>query len=85
MAMNTHCPIPKGSENFVHGSAWKWLWMVGLGFAGVTTLITFALIGHHICRYRAPREQRHIVRILLSVIVYSVMISLLGPLIKDIC
>lgn len=39
----------------------------------VTLIIALALIFQHLRRYRAPKEQRQIIRIIFSVIVYSVV------------
>ena len=74
MAIDTHCPIPKGSEDYGdHGSAWKWMCWVALAFTAITTVIAVSLIIMHLRRYRAPREQRHIVRMIFSVVVFCLV------------
>jgi len=39
----------------------------------VTIIIAFSLIILHLRRYRAPEEQRQIIRIVFSVILYSIV------------
>ena len=46
---------------------------VALGSTAATTGIALSLIILHLRRYRSPKEQRQIVRIIFSVIVYSVV------------
>lgn len=48
------------------------LW-TALGCTGVTALVSLALILQHLRRYRAPKEQRQIIRIAFSIPLYSVI------------
>ena len=68
------CPAPKGAEQYgVRGTAWKPMVFTSLVCLGVTTAISLSLIILHLRRYRAPKEQRQIVRIVFSVVVYSIV------------
>lgn len=73
--MVTHhndCPIPKGSQNFDdRGSSWHTMLYISLASLGATTATSLSLIVLHLRRYRAPKEQRQIIRIVFSVIAYS--------------
>jgi len=44
-----------------------------LACTGVTTFIILALIFQHLRRYRAPKEQRQIIRIVFSIVIYSLV------------
>ena len=44
-----------------------------LASTAITMAISLSLIILHLRRYRAPKEQRQIVRIVFSVVVYSVV------------
>lgn len=69
---NGGCPVPKGAENYdARGTAWHPMIWIGLASTAVTTGISLALIFLHLRRYRAPKEQRQIIRIVFSVVVYS--------------
>jgi membrane-anchored protein YejM (alkaline phosphatase superfamily) len=46
---------------------------ISLASTAVTTAVSLSLIILHLRRYRAPKEQRQIVRIVFSVVVYSVV------------
>lgn len=48
------------------------LWIT-LASTALTTAISLSLIFLHLRRYRAPKEQRQIVRIVFSVVVYSIV------------
>jgi hypothetical protein len=68
------CPIPKGSQNFDNrGTSWHIMLYISLASLGATTAIALSLIVLHLRRYRAPKEQRQIIRIVFSVIAYSVV------------
>lgn len=68
------CPVPKGAENYdARGSAWKPMIWVALASTAITTAVSLSLIVLHLRRYRAPKEQRQIVRIVFSVVVYSLV------------
>ncbi len=69
---NNGCPIPKGAEDYGdRGSAWKTMIWISLACQLTTFAISLSLIILHLRRYRAPKEQRQIVRIVFSVIVYT--------------
>lgn len=71
---NSGCPVPAGSENYVHrGTAWHPMLYISLASLGITTAISLSLIVLHLRRYRAPKEQRQIIRIVFSVIAYSII------------
>ena len=71
---NSACPTPQGAENFSNkGSAWKPMMLISLGCLGATTAISLSLIILHLRRYRAPKEQRQIIRIVFSVVIYSLV------------
>ena len=69
---NNGCPVPKGAENYGNrGTAWKTMLWISLASIAVTTAISLSLIVLHLRRYRFPKEQRQIIRIVFSVVVYS--------------
>ena len=47
--------------------------IISLACMAVTVGLSLSLIVLHLRRYRAPKEQRQIIRILFSVVVYSVV------------
>ncbi|TKA56545.1 hypothetical protein B0A55_12691, partial [Friedmanniomyces simplex] len=74
MHLNTTCPVPAGSEDYgVRGTAWKPLVWAAAACTVTTIAIALSLITLHLRRYRAPKEQRQIVRIVFCVIVYAVV------------
>lgn len=68
----TSCGLPEDSLQYgVRGSAWKsMLWVAGICSA-ITTSTALTLIVLHLRRYRCPKEQRQIIRIVSSVILYT--------------
>lgn len=46
---------------------------IALASTAATTAIAISLIVLHLRRYRSPKEQRQIVRIIFSVVVYSLV------------
>ncbi|KAK5108514.1 hypothetical protein LTR62_008254 [Meristemomyces frigidus] len=70
----TTCPVPTGSEDYgVRGSAWKPMLWAAAGCTVATTTIALSLITLHVRRYRAPREQRQIIRIAFSTVIYAIV------------
>ncbi|KAK5687732.1 hypothetical protein LTS10_001872 [Elasticomyces elasticus] len=68
----TTCPVPAGAEEHgVHGTAWMPMVWAALGCTIATTLIGLSLIILNLRRYRAPKEQRQIVRIAFCVNVFA--------------
>lgn len=66
------CPTPVGSKDYdTVGTAWSAMRWTALGCTGVTILFSLSLILQHLRRYRAPKEQRQIVRIVFSNALYS--------------
>ena len=66
------CPVPKGSENYDNrGTSWKTMLWISLASVAVTTAVSLALIVQHLRRYRSPKEQRQIIRIIFGIVVYS--------------
>ncbi|KAK3671803.1 hypothetical protein LTR78_008348 [Recurvomyces mirabilis] len=71
--VNSTCPVPAGSLEYgVRGTAWKPLLWAAAGCTVATMAIAISLITLHLRRYRAPKEQRQIIRIVFSVVVYAV-------------
>lgn len=71
---NSSCPIPAGAENYgQRGTSWHLMVWLSLGCTAATLAISLTLCLMHLRRYRAPKEQRNIIRIIFSVIVYSVV------------
>ena len=68
------CPVPKGAENYgKRGTSWHPMLYISLACLGATTAISLSLIIQHLRRYRSPKEQRQIIRIIFSVIAYSLV------------
>ncbi|KAK5169024.1 uncharacterized protein LTR77_006333 [Saxophila tyrrhenica] len=68
------CPVPKGAENYgKRGTSWHPMLYLSLACLGATTAISISLIFQHLRRYRAPKEQRQIIRIIFSVVAYSLV------------
>lgn len=68
------CPAPAGSDDYIdRGTAWSGMRWAALGCTGTTALISLCLIFQHLRRYRAPKEQRQIIRIIFSIPLYSVI------------
>ena len=71
---NSSCPVPDEADNYgERGTAWKPMVYVALVSTIITTVAATSLCVLHLQRYRAPKEQRQIVRIVMSVVVYSVV------------
>jgi len=68
------CPVRKGAENYGdRGTSWQTMFYISLASLGVTSAISLALIFQHLQRYRAPKEQRQVIRIIFSVVAYSLV------------
>ncbi|KAK4545048.1 hypothetical protein LTR36_003599 [Oleoguttula mirabilis] len=68
------CPAPAGSEDYNdRGTAWKPMVIAAFACTCATIAISGSLIALHIRRYRAPKEQRQIIRIACSVAIYAVV------------
>lgn len=66
------CPAPAGSHDYSDlGTAWTGMKWAALGCTATTALISLSLIFQHLRRYRAPKEQRQIIRIVFSIPIYS--------------
>jgi hypothetical protein len=60
----TTCPVPNGVQDLsVVGTGHRALYIISGGCAAITLLTSLTLIFIHLTRYRAPKEQRQIVRI----------------------
>jgi hypothetical protein len=71
---NGTCPIPAGAEDYgTHGTAWKPMLYVSGACGIATAVIALSLIGLHLRRWRVPGEQRQIVRIIFSIVLYAVI------------
>ncbi|KAK0252085.1 hypothetical protein B0A54_07788 [Friedmanniomyces endolithicus] len=74
MGLNTTCPVPAGAKDYgVRGTAWTSLVWSAAACSITTIAIALSLVVLHLRRYRAPKEQRQIIRIVLCVIVYAVV------------
>jgi hypothetical protein len=69
---NSTCPVPTGADDYSKkGSSWQPMLYVSLVCTLITTAISISLIVLHLRRYRSPKEQRQIIRIVFSVVLYS--------------
>ncbi|KAK0945161.1 hypothetical protein LTR29_003253 [Friedmanniomyces endolithicus] len=74
MGLNTTCPVPAGAQDYgVRSTAWIPLVWSAAACSITTIAIALSLVVLHLRRYRAPREQRQIIRIVFCVIVYAVI------------
>lgn len=68
------CPAPVGSTDYNdRGTAWSAMRWTALACTATTALLSLSLIFQHLRRYRAPKEQRQIIRIVFSIPIYSVI------------
>ena len=68
------CPIPKGVESLsVDGTGHKAIYIISAACAGITFLSSTLLILLHLAQYRAPKEQRQIVRIVFMPFVFAIV------------
>lgn len=78
---NGTCPLPKdeaslllagdpvlGSLTFQH-----LILLISIGCAGATTVISLFLILKHLHRYREPKQQRQVIRIIFTPVVFAVL------------
>ncbi|KAK3111772.1 hypothetical protein LTR53_012637 [Teratosphaeriaceae sp. CCFEE 6253] len=74
MPVNTTCPVAAGSEDYgVRGTAWHPIVWAALACTVATVAIALSLITLHLRRYRVPKEQRQIIRLVFCVVVYAVV------------
>jgi hypothetical protein len=72
--MGGTCSVPKEAEQYgKQGSSWKPMVYTSLASLGLTSIISISLIVQHLRRYRSPKEQRQIIRIVFSVVIYSII------------
>lgn len=80
----TGCPLPKNWEEFsvnpvkILGpfTLRHLLFLFSIACAGITTLISLFLITKHLHRYTEPKQQRQIVRIIFTPVVFAVLSAL---------
>lgn len=69
-----NCPVTKGSENYdARGSAWNGMVLAAFICTTIAVMSSLALIATHLQRYRVPAQQRQIVRIIFSLVIYSLV------------
>lgn len=74
MAKDKSCPIPDGVQDFdLKGSSHNTLLLMSALCTAITLISSIALIAMHLHRYRAPKEQRQIVRIALAPFVFALV------------
>lgn len=72
MKDNHDCPIPDGVQDLhLKGSSHNALWILSIVCTGITVCSTLALIILHLLRYRAPKEQRQIIRLTFAPVVFA--------------
>ncbi|KAH6664162.1 organic solute transporter Ostalpha-domain-containing protein [Halenospora varia] len=75
----THCKADLNTPMVVvdpvwHGYSFRTLgWVLASIFAGIATMLSLYLIWRHATHYSRPYEQRHIIRILFMVPIYSII------------
>jgi len=72
----TTCPIPAGAEDHTDGTAHQYMLYAASGCTIATLVVSLSLIILHLRRYRAPKEQRQIIRMIFSLVVYSLFSAL---------
>lgn len=71
---NASCPIPKGVQDLhLEGSSHTPMLLLSLACTAVTLASSITLITFHLRRYRAPKEQRQIIRILFAPFVFAIV------------
>jgi len=74
MARDKSCPIPHAVQDLnLKGSSHNTLLIVSATCTAITLLSSIALIAMHLHRYRAPKEQRQIVRIALAPFIFALV------------
>jgi hypothetical protein len=74
MSRDKSCPVPDGVEDLdVEGSSHNILLIVSAVSTAVTLISSMTLITLHLLRYRAPKEQRQIVRIVFAPFVFALV------------
>lgn len=82
--MVNHCPLPDNWEEFsvnpvkIAGpfTFQHLLFIFSIACAGLTTLISLFLITKHLHRYTVPKQQRQIIRIIFTPVVFAVLSAL---------
>lgn len=68
------CPSPDGSEDYdVRGKGWTGLVFASFVCTILTLISSLTLIITHLQRYRVPAQQRQIVRIIFSLVIYTLI------------
>ena len=71
---NNTCPTPAGIEQIsIHGTAHFPMYLIAASCALITLLSSVTLVFLHLTRYRAPKEQRQIIRIILAPFVFAIV------------
>lgn len=84
MSKHPACPLPKDPETYViqpvpivgSFTAQHLLLMISTICAGLTIFISYFLIIKHLHRYPEPKQQRQIIRIIFTPVVYSALSAL---------
>lgn len=70
----TTCPVPKGVQDLhLEGSSHTPLLLISLACTAATLISSVSLIVLHLRRYRAPKEQRQIIRILFAPFIFAIV------------
>ena len=73
-ATSTGCPLPPGVQKLsIVGSSHRAMYLISAVCAAFTLLSSVGLILLHLTRYRAPKEQRQIVRIAFMPFIFAVV------------
>ncbi|KAK5163122.1 uncharacterized protein LTR77_010906 [Saxophila tyrrhenica] len=68
------CPtVPGQHTEYARGSEYNLIFAVTIGCMALTLLISLILILQHFRRYRVPKEQRQIVKIVFTPVVFSII------------
>lgn len=71
---STSCPVPSDAQSLdVVGTAHRPMMYVAAASAALTFISSVALIILHLKRYRAPKEQRQIIRIVFAPFVFAII------------
>nr|XP_023907875.1 transmembrane protein 184A-like [Quercus suber] len=74
MGSSSSCPIPDGAEDVRHYGTAHWpMVYVAAAATGVTFVICISLIVLHLQRYRCPKEQRQIIRMVFAPFVFALI------------
>lgn len=71
---SSSCPVPKGAQDLhLEGTSHTPLVLLSLACTAVTLISSITLITFHLRRYRAPKEQRQIIRILFAPFIFAIV------------